>query len=105
MRLPRRIAAIAGVLWGVALAAPASGADESYGRRQFVPQVRGHWAFQSVTRPEVPSLAGNGWAGNPIDAFVLSRLHEAGLKPSGPAERRVLLRRVYLDLIGLPPTP
>ena len=42
---------------------------------------------------------------NPIDAFVLARLEEEKIEPNPPADRRTLLRRVYLDLIGLPPTP
>src|SRR5262245_44250249 len=46
-----------------------------------------------------------GWARNPIDAFVLAKLQEAGLEPSPMAEPRVLIRRLYFDLLGLPPTP
>jgi hypothetical protein len=62
-----------------------------------------HWAFQPPVRPVVPkvTLGGNE---NPIDAFVLARLEKASLKPAAQADRRTLLRRVYLDLIGLLPT-
>ena len=60
-----------------------------------------HWAFQPVIDPKVPELAG---AKNPIDAFVLAKLTEKGMKPAGPADRRTLARRLYFDLIGLPPT-
>ena len=64
-----------------------------------------HWAFQPVQRPTVPQVSNPTWARNPIDAFILARLEKVGLKPAPLAERRTLLRRVYLDLIGLPPTP
>ncbi len=63
-----------------------------------------HWAFQPVQAVPVPTFRGR-WPRNPIDAFVLRRLHAAGLEPSPPAEPTTLLRRVYLDLIGLLPDP
>ncbi|HEY7120284.1 MAG TPA: DUF1549 and DUF1553 domain-containing protein [Tepidisphaeraceae bacterium] len=61
--------------------------------------------FEVVKRPAVPSEPGPTWAKNPIDAFVLERQRAHGLTPSPEAPRDVLLRRVYLDLIGLNPTP
>ena len=64
-----------------------------------------HWAFQPVRRPTTPHAANSSWPRTPIDSFVLARLDQAGLKPAPAADRRALLRRVYLDLIGLPPTP
>jgi hypothetical protein len=64
-----------------------------------------HWAFQPVRRPDVPVVRDRAWVRTPIDAFILAKLEAAGLQPAPPAERRTLLRRVYLDLIGLPPTP
>ncbi len=66
----------------------------------------GHWAYQPVTRPAVPNPA-NAKAPirNPIDAFIQDRLAREGLAPSPEADRRTLLRRVTLDLTGLPPTP
>ncbi|WP_013627995.1 PSD1 and planctomycete cytochrome C domain-containing protein [Rubinisphaera brasiliensis] len=63
-----------------------------------------HWAFQPPTRPEVPQNLDASWIKNPIDAFVLQRLQREGLSPSTPADRVTWLRRVSLDLIGLPPT-
>ena len=63
-----------------------------------------HWAFVSPTRPEPPQLAGDEWAINPIDRFVLARLSQEGLKPSPEADRATWLRRATLDLTGLPPT-
>ncbi len=68
-------------------------------------EVTQHWAFQPVQKPAVPHVSDQTWARNPIDAFILARLEKVGLKPAPLAERRTLLRRVYLDLIGLPPTP
>lgn len=69
---------------------------------------RQHWAFQPRLRPEVPPVSLPAWQGrvrNPIDAF-LARDHERhGLLPQAEAPRHVLVRRLYLDLIGLPPTP
>jgi mono/diheme cytochrome c family protein len=62
---------------------------------------RDHWAFRTPQRPPLPDSAFR----NPIDRFVAAKWAEQGLKPVGPAGKRVLLRRVYLDLIGLPPTP
>ena len=63
-----------------------------------------HWAFQPVKRPVLPQVSQSDWVKNPIDRFILHRLDAAGLKPSGEADRYTLIRRVYLDLIGLPPS-
>ncbi|MEY3172998.1 MAG: hypothetical protein RLZZ436_911 [Planctomycetota bacterium] len=64
-----------------------------------------HWAWQPIQRPPVPTVQQAAWISSPIDAFVLSKLETQGLQPAPPASPRVLLRRLYLDLIGLPPTP
>ena len=64
-----------------------------------------HWAFVPPTRPSLPSVNHAEWAKHPIDRFVLAKLEAAGLTPSSQADGATLLRRVYLDLIGLPPTP
>src|ERR1700675_173584 len=61
------------------------------------------WSQKPVGRPAVPS--GVTKSTNPIDAFIAADFKRKGLQPAGPADRRTLLRRVYLDLIGLPPTP
>lgn len=63
-----------------------------------------HWAFEPVKRPEVPVVANEGWVQNPIDRFVLAKLEASGLSPSPPAEPGKLARRIYFDLVGLPPT-
>jgi hypothetical protein len=63
-----------------------------------------HWAFIAPVRPAIPNLENKSWIQNPIDAFVLNRLHENGLSPSPQADRAIWLRRLSLDLIGLPPS-
>ncbi|MGO9463672.1 MAG: c-type cytochrome domain-containing protein, partial [Isosphaeraceae bacterium] len=62
-----------------------------------------HWAFIPPARPAVPSVKRPHWARNPIDTFILARLEREGLEPSSEAMRGILLRRVSLDLTGLPP--
>jgi hypothetical protein len=63
-----------------------------------------HWAFLKPLRPPLPRIGGS-WPRNPIDSFVLARLERAGLSPSAEADKVTLLRRLTLDLTGLPPTP
>ncbi len=65
---------------------------------------RQYWAFQPISRPVVPS-ADPMQVRTPVDAFVLKKLHGSGLKPAAEADRTTLIRRVMLDLTGLPPTP
>jgi mono/diheme cytochrome c family protein len=64
-----------------------------------------HWAFRPVRRPALPAVKDRSWPINPIDAFILARLEAKGLRPSPPAEPVTLIRRLSLDLTGLPPTP
>jgi mono/diheme cytochrome c family protein len=64
-----------------------------------------HWAYVPPKRPELPPVINGGWERNAIDRFVLSRLERERLTPSGDAGKSTLLRRVTLDLTGLPPTP
>lgn len=63
-----------------------------------------HWAFKTPSLPTLPDVATHGWGVHPIDAFVLQRLVESGLTPSPEADIRTLIRRVTLDLLGVPPT-
>src|SRR2546421_7297886 len=63
-----------------------------------------HWAFAPPVRPPVPEVKNTGWVRNPVDAFVAAERERRGLTPRPEAPRHVLLRRVYLDLVGLPPT-
>ncbi len=62
-----------------------------------------HWALVQPHRSQVPSIANAEWARNPIDQFVFARLESEGLSPSPAADHGVLLRRLYLDILGLPP--
>lgn len=64
-----------------------------------------HWSFQPCKQPQPPRVQEAAWVRNPIDNFVLAGLEAAGLAPGPEADRYTLVRRVYLDLIGLPPTP
>jgi hypothetical protein len=64
-----------------------------------------HWAYVAPQRPNGPAIADGKWARSPIDHFVLRRLNDEGLSPSLPASPEKLVRRVFLDLTGLPPTP
>ncbi len=69
---------------------------------------RSHWAFQprgTFQPPTFSDAADRAWLRNDIDSFVLARLKSAGLPPATEADRRTLIRRLYFDLIGLPPTP
>ena len=72
---------------------------------QITDKDRAHWAFQTVKKPTVPAAKISAQVANPIDAFVLAKLEAKGLAPNQPADKRALVRRVYFDLTGLPPTP
>ncbi len=63
-----------------------------------------HWSFSPIQRPPTPPVEEAEWIRNPIDAFILARLEKEGLQPSPPADKERLIRRVTLDLTGLPPT-
>ena len=63
-----------------------------------------HWAFVPLERPDIPAVSGPSWGTNPIDRFVLAKLQSEGWEPSPAASKAALIRRVTLDLHGLPPT-
>ena len=63
-----------------------------------------HWAYQPPKRPPLPTVKNRSWPRNPIDRFVAAEHEKRNLEPMPEANRRILLRRVYLDLIGLPPS-
>ncbi len=65
---------------------------------------REHWAFQPRVRPFPPATPNPGWTRNPIDAFIAIQHREQGLQPVPEAPRHVLVRRLFLDLVGLPPS-
>ena len=83
---------------------PATEADSS--RPQFDLQKRKseHWAWQPVKSPKIPEVSNKSWPRGEIDHFILARLEQANLIPASDAEKSALLRRLYFDLIGLPPT-
>ncbi|HZV05517.1 MAG TPA: PSD1 and planctomycete cytochrome C domain-containing protein [Gemmataceae bacterium] len=68
-------------------------------------EYRLHWSFVPPKRSQLPRVRQVEWVRNPIDYFILARLEREGLKPSPQADRYTLARRLYLDLIGLPPMP
>ena len=78
---------------------------EPVSEKPFRPEDRTHWAFQPPRRPPVPTVRDGAWIRTPVDAFILARLEAAGQRPSPPADKLTLLRRAYLDLVGLPPSP
>src|SRR5262249_10782043 len=65
---------------------------------------RDHWAFVPPSRLPLPAVKDTSWVRNPIDNFILARLEQQNVKPSPEADRNTLLRRLSLDLTGLPPT-
>ena len=92
------------VTW-VKMGAPDPRSSGGKGKYASATERKVWWAFQPVKKQEPPTVADRSWVANPVDAFVLAKLEEKNLKPSAPADRRVLIRRVSFDLIGLPPTP
>lgn len=64
-----------------------------------------HWAYQKVKRPDLPAVSNKHWVNNPIDYFILAQLDKHRLEPAATADRRTLIRRLYYDMLGIPPTP
>jgi len=69
------------------------------------PEQQKFWSLQPVHKSALPAVKDAAWCSSPIDRFVLAKLEEKGLRPAPPADRRALIRRLYFDLIGLPPKP
>ncbi len=67
-------------------------------------EYRKHWAFQTIQQVDVPTTSNKSWSLNPIDAFILHRLEKSNLHPNSEADARSLLRRIYYNTIGLPPS-
>jgi mono/diheme cytochrome c family protein len=93
----------------IAAGAPAGNEKPIPARLEADPLVRDkdrqHWAFRPPVRPAVPAVRSSGSVRNPIDAFLLAKLEGKGMTFSGPADPLVLMRRAYIDLIGMPPAP
>ncbi|MCF7960253.1 MAG: PSD1 and planctomycete cytochrome C domain-containing protein [Pirellula sp.] len=66
---------------------------------------KGFWSFQPIQVPALPRVRNRSWPTSPIDYFILAKLESSGLEPAPPADKSELVRRVYFDLHGLPPTP
>ena len=104
----RRVAGVDGATrmpMGGRLSMRTDRADPRTGRFQGAAVRPKHWAFLPPQRPPLPPVKDAKWTRNPIDRFVLAKLDAEGLKPAPEADRATLLRRVSLDLIGLPPSP
>jgi hypothetical protein len=82
--------------------AGAPGADDGPAKPETKPA---HWAYVKPVRPKPPAVRDAAWVKSPIDAFVLARLEREGLAPAPEASRETLVRRLSLDVVGLPPTP
>jgi len=93
-------------MWTIGALAVASAAIAPLG--SYTPVERRHWAFVKRSHPDVPHFqdaSDRAWAVTPIDALILARLKREGLRPAPAADRRTLIRRLYFDLLGLPPAP
>jgi len=80
-------------------------AQETASGAASAPRATTHWAFQPIRRPTEPNVKNASWCRNAIDRFILSRLEKHGIAPAPEADRVTLLRRLALDLTGLPPSP
>jgi hypothetical protein len=79
--------------------------EQESGTPQVTEQAKQFWAFRRLERPAVPRVKNKSWVSNPLDAFILSRLEDARLRPAAAIGKAALIRRAYYDLIGLPPSP
>jgi len=96
------------VVAGAARAGEGVGARERGGTDDWsttVAEGRDHWAFRKPGAPEVPAVRDERWPRGDIDRFLLAAMETAGLTPVGDARREALVRRLFFDLVGLPPTP
>lgn len=80
-------------------------ATSGYKEKALTAEERNWWAFQKPIRHPIPKIADARWQANPIDAFIKQALEQKGLSPAPQADRHTLIRRAYLDLLGLLPTP
>ena len=92
------------LIW-LGMTAPAAGDPPSQVQERSIKQAdRQHWAFCPPVHPPIPTVRESNWVRTPIDAFILAKLEAAGLGPARQANQLTLLRRVTVDLIGLPPS-
>lgn len=82
------------------------GKDASAWTKKVIPaEAKEHWAFRPLKRPELPKVKDPTWAKSPIDRFIQAKREAVGVAPNLAADRRTLIRRLYLGLLGVPPTP
>ena len=93
----------AGAVWPASTASAVTSSKD--GKYVITPERRNFWSFLPLHNPPVPEVKDAKWPKTPIDRFVLAALEKENIKPVGPATKHDLLRRAYLDLTGLPPTP
>jgi mono/diheme cytochrome c family protein len=74
-------------------------------RARITDEDRAFWSFQPVARPALPAISNDYWSRGPLDRFILARLNEAGIEPASESPPEQLIRRLYFDLTGLPPSP
>jgi len=79
--------------------------DPAAGQFEISSAEKHWWAFEPLGNPRPPRIRQDDWSANPIDKFILARLRDNEMQPAPPADRVVLVRRLYFDLLGLPPTP
>ena len=91
------------VLLGLAVSAPLLIPAEA--PHVFTPAQKSYWFFQPVKKSPIPAVKNKAWVQTPIDAFILAKLEEKNLQPNPRADKLTLLRRVTIDMTGLPPTP
>src|SRR4051812_48333405 len=91
--------------WGMAALLVSCVTPAAWSQAEVPQAAADFWSFKPVAAVKPPETHEAGWALNPVDRFVLARLERAGLKPAPAADPRTLIRRVYFDLTGLPPTP
>jgi mono/diheme cytochrome c family protein len=99
---------IASLTQWVKLGAPwpgETGATPIAKRARITDEDRAFWSFQPVTRPALPAITNDHWSRGPLDRFILARLQEADIEPANESAPEQLIRRLYFDLTGLPPSP
>jgi hypothetical protein len=84
--------------------APSAPPASARKHREFTLAEKNFWSFQKISNPVLPKVKDASWVKTPVDRFILAKLEEKGLKPSAPADRATLLRRVTFDLTGVPPS-
>jgi hypothetical protein len=104
---PRFARLIIALVFAIPACAKSTGAAERFPNDNLLPppaKTPGHWAFKPIAVAEPPVVKSAGWVRTPVDSFIAAQHEARGLKPAAEAPRRVLIRRLSLDLLGLPPT-